>query len=175
MTKINEIEEALKDASAFELLHLQEMLNAELRSRETPQFSKDDVVTYTDGASRGNPGLAGAGILLYNGEDKLLKEDFQFLGVCTNNEAEYRALLFALEYAKSFTKGVVRCFLDSQLTVRQLNGEYALKSEKLTPLFNEVKNRMRNFEMVTFTHVPREHPKLQLADKLANKGIDHGR
>jgi ribonuclease HI len=159
-------------ASVSELKKWQEDISREILSRTQGHVPKDAIVTFTDGASRGNPGLAGAGILLFNAKGEKIKEDCQFLGVCTNNEAEYRALIFALTYAKDLTTGPLCCFLDSQLTVRQLNGEYALKSEKLTPFFHEVKNLMRYFSSVTFTHVPREHPQLQMADALANKGID---
>ncbi len=169
---MTDIKDAIKKATLSELKEMQTQLDREILSRSQADVPADALVTFTDGASRGNPGLAGAGILLFNAKQEKIKEDCQFLGVCTNNEAEYRALIFALKHAKDVTSGPVRCFLDSQLTVRQLNGEYALKSEKLTPFFHEVKNLMRHFSSVTFTHVPREHPQLQMADKLANKAID---
>lgn len=169
MAKNNEF---LKSATVDELRALEKQVADELRLRTSVITSPADLITFTDGASRGNPGLAGAGVLILNGKEEKIREEFQFLGVCTNNEAEYRALLLALTLAEKITKGTVCCYLDSQLTVRQLNGEYALKSEKLAVFFHQVKNQMRHFASVTFHHVPREHPNLQLADKLANKAID---
>lgn len=130
------------------------------------------ITTFSDGASRGNPGHAGIGILLFDKDGKKILEDCRYLGITTNNEAEYRALLLALDHAKKLMATHVACFLDSELTVRQLNGIYKVKSEKLAELNAKVREQCRAFQSVTFTHVPREHPNLQLADKLANKGID---
>src|ERR1044071_2692432 len=132
----------------------------------------DHVVTFTDGAARGNPGPAGIGVLLFNREGEKILEDHRYLGETTNNEAEYRALLLALDHALKMTHHKVECFMDSELVVRQLNGQYAVKSEKLAGFFDEVKRRVEKFESITFTHVPREHPNLRLADKLADKAID---
>ena len=133
---------------------------------------KSKVITFTDGASRGNPGHAGIGILLFDENNEKLLQDFQYLGICTNNEAEYRALLLALDRAFEITQDTVACFMDSELVVKQLNGEYAVKSEKMIKFYEEVRRRVQRFKTVTFTHVPREHPNLRLADKLANQAID---
>jgi ribonuclease HI len=166
------IESLIKKATLKELFNFQEQIRTEIKHRLPPEEGSAEVVTFTDGASRGNPGLAGVGVLLYDKEGKIIKEDCQFLGVCTNNEAEYRALMLALDHAAHYTKESVSCFLDSQLTVRQMTGEYQIKSEKLLFLKKEVEAKLKKFKQVSFTHVPREHPKLQLADKLANKAID---
>lgn len=163
--------EVLKKASLEDLKTYEKQLTEEIHLRQ-PKERGSYIATYSDGASRGNPGLAGAGWLLFDQNDEKLKEGFQFLGVCTNNEAEYRALLLALEEAHKKTNGAVRCFLDSELTVRQLNGRYAIKSENLLKFYRQVQERIKNFTSVTFTHVPREHSHLRLADKLANKAID---
>ncbi|OVE75285.1 hypothetical protein BVX98_07900 [bacterium F11] len=133
------------------------------------------IKTYTDGASRGNPGPSGIGALLFDEQDEKITQDFRYIGECTNNEAEYRALLLALDLAYDVTTEQVECFLDSELLVRQLNGQYSLKSEKLAKFYQEVKNRMMRFSTVTFTHVPREHPKLSMADKLANRAINEAK
>ena len=137
-------------------------------------MSGKKIVTFTDGASRGNPGPAGIGAYLLDEKGQALAELSQYVGVTTNNEAEYRALLLALSRALEMKAEVVQCFLDSELVVRQLNGQYAVKSEKMAKFFADVKNLMSKFETVTFTHVPREHPNQKVADKLANRGIDHG-
>ncbi len=133
------------------------------------------VVTFTDGAARGNPGPAGIGVLIFDEKGEKILQDYSYLGETTNNEAEYRALLLALDHAYEITHEKVECFADSELMVRQLNGQYAVKSEKLAAFHAEVKLRAGRFESITFTHVPREHPNLQLADKLANKAIDEAK
>ncbi len=162
---------ALKSAPLDTLLDLQTFLSEEI-SRRKPVTAVAALTTFTDGAARGNPGPGGAGVLLFDEAGKKVMEDFAYLGECTNNEAEYRALLLALDHAAARTQKTVSCFMDSELLVRQLNGQYKVKSEKLAGFYNRVKEKISGFERVTFTHVPREHPKLQLADKLANKAID---
>jgi ribonuclease HI len=167
-----DVKSFLKSASLEELESIGEFLTEEIRSRKAHPKKIEKVITFTDGASRGNPGPAGVGVLLYDENDEKLLQDFQFIGESTNNEAEYRALLLALDRAFEVTQNQVECYLDSELLVRQLNGLYAIKSEKLVKFYDEVKRRGQKFSSITFTHVPREHPKLQLADRLANKAID---
>lgn len=135
-------------------------------------MSSKKIITYTDGASRGNPGPAGIGAYLMDESGGALAEVSRYVGVATNNEAEYRALILALSRALEMKAAAVACFLDSELVVRQLNGQYRVKNEKMAKFFAEVKNLMSKFESVTFTHVPREHPNQRVADKLANRGID---
>ncbi|MCG3205653.1 MAG: Bifunctional protein [Elusimicrobia bacterium] len=130
------------------------------------------IITYTDGASRGNPGHAGIGALLLDENGATLAEASDYVGVATNNEAEYRALILALSRALEMKATVVECYLDSELVVRQLNGLYRVKSEKMFKFFEDVKSLILKFKMVTFTHVPREHPNQKIADRLANRGID---
>lgn len=170
-----EFKSQLKALSLSELEQVQEFLEKEIKERKRKPDKLKHVMMYTDGASRGNPGHSGVGVLLYDNHERKLMQDFRYIGICTNNEAEYRALLLALELAYGITHEKVECFMDSELLVRQLNGQYSLKSEKLAPLFAEVKRRAAQFSSITFTHVPREHPKLRLADKLANRGIDEAK
>ncbi len=141
------------------------------RSVPTPRMSKK-IITYTDGASRGNPGHAGIGAYLLDEKGGVLAEVSEYVGTATNNEAEYRALLLALSRALEMKATVVQCFLDSELVVRQLNGQYRVKHEGMKKFFAEVKGLMSKFESVTFTHVRREDPNQRIADKLANRGID---
>lgn len=165
----------LKSASLEDLLDIQAFLSEEIASRKSGPAKIRKVITYTDGASRGNPGPAGVGVLLYNENGEKILQDFRYIGECTNNEAEYRALLLALDRVLEITQDTVQCFMDSELLVRQLNGQYALKSEKLARFFEEVKNRAGRFKSASFHHVPREHERLRLADKLANKAIDEAK
>lgn len=128
---------------------------------------------FTDGASRGNPGQAGAGaVLLDNGNEELAAKSV-YLGVCTNNVAEYKALLIGLDEALRHGCTDVAVFLDSELIVRQIQGRYKVKNEALLPLFQQVRERLDRFAAWSITHVPRSQN--ARADQLANRGIDqHG-
>jgi ribonuclease HI len=128
------------------------------------------LIAYTDGAARGNPGPAGAGVLIVDLHDVVVEEALAYLGEATNNIAEYQALLLALDKLEALNAKQVIIRSDSQLIVRQLCGEYRVKNEGLRPLFLEAKARLRNFESVTIEHIPREQNKA--ADKLANQAID---
>ena len=97
-----------------------------------------ELHVYTDGGSRGNPGPAAIGVVVCSAEDVLLVEHKEFLGEATNNIAEYTAMIRALEIAKDFTTGLVICVSDSELMVKQLNGEYKVKAEHLKPLYGQV-------------------------------------
>lgn len=125
---------------------------------------------FSDGASRGNPGLAGAGYVLVDNEGNEILAGYQFLGVCTNNVAEYRALLLGLQAATGKKCRDISVFLDSELIVKQLNGEYRVKDVKLKPLFDEVRKSCALFDRCRFRHVPRSQN--QRADQLANMAID---
>lgn len=129
-----------------------------------------DAVLYSDGASRGNPGPAGAGFVLCDRDGNPIREGCRFLGEKTNNEAEYEALLAGLELAAAAGCRRLEVRADSQLVIRQLNGRYRVKNRRLIPLVLRVKQLAARFEQVTFTHVPREEN--QLADRLANRAID---
>lgn len=167
-----DIKSHIKSATIQELMEMQELISKEMKSRRTKPQKIKKVITYTDGASRGNPGHAGIGVIIFDEHDEKILQDYQYIGQTTNNEAEYRALLLALDRASELTQGEVDCYMDSELVARQLNGQYAIKSEKLIKFYEEIRSRIGRFERVRFSHVPREHPKQRLADQLANKAID---
>ncbi len=125
---------------------------------------------FTDGASRGNPGEAGAGSVLLDGGDQELAARSCYLGKCTNNVAEYKALIMGLQSVLELDCGKVEIFLDSQLIVRQIQGSYKVKHPTLKPLFIQVNALLAKVDSWTVAHVPREQNKR--ADELANKGID---
>ena len=127
-------------------------------------------IAYTDGAARGNPGPAGAGVYIVDMHDVFVDEAQLYLGQTTNNVAEYRALLLALDRLETLGAKEVIIRADSQLMIRQLTGEYRVKNEGLKPLFTEARARLRAFDSVTLEHVPREQNKD--ADRLANRAID---
>jgi ribonuclease HI len=126
---------------------------------------------FTDGGSRGNPGQAAiACVLLDPVEGKVLREHYERIGVGTNNVAEYRALIEGLKLARRYRPNRLICHLDSELVVRQLNGEYRVKMEALKPFFDEIKELTKEFPACEFVHVPREDN--HHADALVNKALD---
>lgn len=137
----------------------------------------EKIFLYTDGGSRGNPGVAGAGAVILDAEGKVLREATKSLGVVTNNEAEYLGVILGLEtIKKNFPKDrlaslVVELRLDSELVAKQLLGQYQLKDEKLIPLFVKIWNlRVKDFPRLNILSIPREENKL--ADALANRAMD---
>ena len=125
---------------------------------------------FTDGASRGNPGPAGAGVVLLDDKGRELCTRAEYLGRCTNNVAEYRALILGLQAAREIGCMKPAVFLDSELIVRQITGRYKVKNATLKPLFAEVRNLLQGFDSYTIAHVPRAQN--SRADELANRGID---
>ena len=129
-----------------------------------------DWIVYSDGASRGNPGLAGYGAYVINTRTGQAEELFGFLGVTTNNVAEYQGLLAGLRHALAQGGGDVLIRADSQLMVRQLEGRYQVRHPGLKPLYNEARRLLNQFTAWHAEHVPRAENKE--ADRLANQGID---
>jgi len=130
------------------------------------------LIIYTDGGARGNPGPAGIGVAIYNQKKELLAEHSDFLGIATNNQAEYQAVILALKRAKDLEAEEINFFLDSELVVKQLRGEYKVKNQELASLYLEIHNLSTNFKKITYTHVRRELNKE--ADRLANEAMDRG-
>lgn len=123
----------------------------------------------TDGGSRGNPGPAAIGGVIKNEREEIATFS-KYIGKKTNNQAEYAALIIGLKYAMKHNVAELTCRLDSQLIVKQLNGEYKVKHEMMKPLFAEVQKLSKNFENISFEHVKRE--KNKEADALVNKALD---
>src|SRR3989442_7625179 len=123
-----------------------------------------------DGAACGNPGEAGCGAVICKENGTPVKELSRYLGHATNNVAEYEGLLMGLEALIQLGKKRIRVQSDSQLLVRQLNGQYRVKDEKLKRLFDRAVILLRQVDSFRIVHVPRESNKL--ADQLGNQGID---
>ncbi|MBI1833718.1 MAG: ribonuclease HI family protein [Candidatus Andersenbacteria bacterium] len=124
---------------------------------------------FTDGGARGNPGPAGIGYVLdIEGKDAL--ERGEYIGETTNNQAEYKALIAGLTLAQSEEVSELHCFLDSELVVKQMNGQYRVKHVDMKPLHKEAKRIAADFTKITFAHVLRS--KNEKADFLVNKAID---
>jgi ribonuclease HI len=125
---------------------------------------------YCDGASRGNPGLAGAGVVLVDPIGEVAAQNQEFLGQATNNVAEYRGLLLGLKMAQNLGIKKIRVCSDSELLVRQINGSYRVKQPHLLAPWQEAQRELNRFETHEVTHVPREMN--HQADRLANQAID---
>jgi ribonuclease HI len=130
---------------------------------------EDRLIIYIDGASRGNPGRAGAGIWITNGEGKKISEVSRYLGHKTNNEAEYWALLLGLREAKRLGGEALQIFTDSELVERQIKGVYRVKDLDLKALHKTVIENLKTFSSFEIESIPREENKE--ADRLANQAI----
>ena len=128
------------------------------------------VVIYADGASRGNPGPAAIGAVIKDERGRLIASISQRIGKATNNQAEYRAIITALEEADRLGARQVDIKMDSELVVKQINGEYRVKKATLKPLYQQVKQRQGLLEGFTITHILRQQ-NIE-ADKLANKALN---
>lgn len=124
------------------------------------------LIFHVDGASKGNPGPASIGVVVKTPDGEVIETLAESIGVATNNVAEYRALLKALEQAKKLGAQEIHVYSDSQLMVRQIHGRYQIKDAGLKPLAIEVKKRLENFEKWALEDVPREQN--AHADKLAS-------
>lgn len=128
------------------------------------------VQLFSDGGSRGNPGIAGAGFVLFDENRNEIFAGKQFLGIQTNNFAEYTALFLGIEKARELGIQKLSCFLDSELVVKQLNGIYRMKNPDLKVIFDKIMMQKKDFEFISFAHVYRE--KNKRADALANESMD---
>jgi ribonuclease HI len=130
------------------------------------------MVAHVDGGSRGNPGPSGYGAYITDGEGKKVAELGEFLGVQTNNFAEYSGLIAALEYAVEHGYGTVKVVSDSELLVKQMKGQYKVRSEALLSIYGEAKALIRKLDRFEIRHVLRHLNKD--ADRLANEAMDRG-
>lgn len=125
---------------------------------------------YTDGGARGNPGPSAFAAIIFDESEKLVGFDCKFSLEATNNQAEYSALLVGLKLAKKHGIKDLNCFLDSELVVKQIKGEYSIKSSEIIILKSKIDKELGSFDTISFTHVPRE--KNKFADKLVNITLD---
>lgn len=128
------------------------------------------LILRTDGAARGNPGHAAAGVVIQRDDGTLIARGKKYLGILTNNQAEYRALIHGLRAVARYTPAAVAVHMDSELVVRQMSGRYKVRDAGLLPLYQEAQTLARALPRVTFIHVPRAQN--ALADQLANEALD---
>lgn len=129
----------------------------------------DQHIMFSDGGSRGNPGPAGIGFIIFEGSN-LVSFDAQYIGEKTNNYAEYTALIEGLKNAQKLNIQNIVCYLDSELVVKQLNKEYKVRDENIKVLYDQVLEMIEKFSEISFEHVRRE--KNKFADRLVNIALD---
>jgi ribonuclease HI len=131
------------------------------------------IYTNSDGGARGNPG-PGAVAALVRSEGEILTKSSKFIGEqTTNNVAEYEGLILALELASTVTKDEITCFLDSELVVKQLLGEYKVRNHNILPLFLKVQKLQENFKKIKYAHISRENNFQKIVDELLNDELDN--
>ena len=130
----------------------------------------DLIIVNTDGGSRGNPGESGIGVAIFDKDSNLIHEACDYLGIATNNIAEYKALILGIKSSMEYNAKEILFKSDSELMVKQIKGEYRVKNPQLKLLFTEVKELLKKLPNWKIMHVRREEN--SEADLLANKGID---
>lgn len=137
-----------------------------------------DIVAYTDGGARGNPGPAAVGVVIQDSAGHTIRRFGAPMGIATNNEAEYAAVILALKKIKAILGGKkakdarLEIRMDSELIVRQLRGEYKIKEERLFPYFIRAWNLRMDFGAVSYRHIPRAQN--SAADEEVNAALDRG-
>jgi ribonuclease HI len=137
---------------------------------ESETTNNEELIIYTDGGSRGNPGPSASGFVIRDAQERLIFEGGKYLGITTNNQAEYQAVKLALEKALEIGAKHLSFRLDSQLVVNQLNRVYQIRNRDLWPIHAAIQDLSKKFQKVTFTHVHREFN--TEADAMVNKILD---
>lgn len=152
-------------------------IDALLLPEEAPVIQPDDapqnvrfIKLYGDGGSRGNPGPSASGFVLFDANDHLIMQRGVYLGITTNNQAEYQSLRLGLLEAQKLGAQEVAVYMDSLLVINQMKGVFKVKNRDLWPIYESIKEIASHFKRVTFTHVPRELNKL--ADAQVNEALD---
>lgn len=160
-----------RERERFVVDTLEEALSREAPESTSPAAIGGTLHLFTDGGSRGNPGQAAIGYVLVDPAQGItLKEHGESIGIETNNVAEYRALIEGLRAALRYHPNRLICHLDSELIVKQLNGEYRVKMPTLQPLVEEICELTMEFPDAVFEHIPREDN--WRADQLVNRALD---
>jgi ribonuclease HI/pterin-4a-carbinolamine dehydratase len=149
---------------------LEEGKTPEAAAAVEPQAHPDEVKIFADGGSRGNPGPSASGFVILDKEDNVLVDKGIYLGVTTNNQAEYTSLKLALEECRKMGVREVEVYMDSLLVVNQMKGIFKVKNRDLWPLHDAIKKLSKGFGKISFSHVPRELNKA--ADAAVNRALD---
>jgi ribonuclease HI/pterin-4a-carbinolamine dehydratase len=148
---------------------IDELLSVPLATPKVPGQPKE-VKLFADGGSRGNPGPSASGYVLTDLDDNIIKKSGVYLGITTNNQAEYQSLKLGLEEAIKLGASKVSVFMDSLLVVNQMKGVFKVKNRDLWPIHEAIKELEGRFKHVNYMHIPRELNKL--ADAEVNETLD---
>jgi mutator protein MutT len=143
---------------------------AKVKNNDEKNATSDAITIFTDGGSRGNPGPSAAGFVIIDANQQVIAEGGEYLGITTNNQAEYQGVRIGLEEAEKLGYKKVDFKVDSMLVVNQMKGYYKIKNRELWPIHERIRLLMTKFDRVTFTYVPRQFN--QLADGMVNKTLD---
>jgi ribonuclease HI len=165
-----DVEEVLKAFPGLDRESLGAMIGEAASRVPAARGEGGKLVAYVDGAARGNPGEAGAGVVFKDASGGVVEKIALYLGKATNNMAEYKALLLALQRARELGVESLQVYSDSELLVNQINGRYRVRVPHLQKLCQEAIRLLRDFGDVNISHVPRE--KNAEADEQANRAID---
>lgn len=173
--KMQEIQRDELTKSTLQLLGIQAIPfgtghDPEVMETDDKKATLKQAIIYSDGGSRGNPGPSASGFVILNDNGQVITEGGAYLGITTNNVAEYQAVYLGLEKAQEMGIRQVDFRMDSQLVANQMNGIYKIKHKDLIPINNRIRELASQFEKVTFSHVMREYNKL--ADGVVNKILD---
>ena len=135
-------------------------------------MKSNKIYLYADGGSRGNPGQSAIGVVICDENKQILTTYKECIGNATNNEAEYKALIKGLEISAGYCRDDVVFFSDSELLIKQLNGQYRIKAPNLLELYYKVQYRVKPFKNIVFNHHNRNHRFIQMCDKLVNEALD---
>ena len=165
--RVDELFQDLKDH-----VKKDDLVAPEKKTTDTSSIKKgtDLIVVNVDGASRGNPGESGIGVAIFDKDSNLINEACDYLGVATNNIAEYNALILGVKLSTKYNAKRVLFKSDSELMVKQIKGEYRVKNAQLKILFTEAQSLLKKLPNWKIMHVPREENKE--ADLLANKRVE---
>ena len=159
-----------KDTSLAEFIDATFIEMKKPTAKPAPMGQFKEIKMYADGGSRGNPGPSASGYVLLDMDDTVIFKSGVYLGLTTNNQAEYQALRYGLEQAKKLQAQEVHVYMDSLLVVNQMKGIFKVKNRDLWPIHEAIKEIAKDFKKVTYTHVPRELNKL--ADAEVNEVLD---
>jgi len=129
-----------------------------------------ELTIFSDGGSRGNPGPSASGFVILNEDGEVMEEGGEYLGITTNNQAEYHAVRIGLVAAKKYKPSKISYKIDSLLVVNQMNGKFKIKNKDLWPIHEEIKRLAKEIGNVSYSHVPREQN--ELADAKVNEVLD---
>ena len=164
----DELTESAKLLLGISQQDVQSVKNEKIVSNDVTNTSNiSHLIVYSDGGSRGNPGPSASGFIIMDGQEHVIHEGGMYLGITTNNQAEYHGVRLGLEKAVEMGAKTIDFRIDSMLVVNQMNGIYTIKNRELWPIHERIKELVTKFEKVSFTHVKREFN--QLADGMVNK------